>query len=80
MSYEGPKFTIGDLVFFDGDYMASMIDGLGIIISEPKLTLCYDWKGRDDFPNEFWTYDIKVGNELFKMIPEQFLKRLKNED
>ena len=80
MNYEGPKFSLGDLVWFTGDYFIDLVDGLGIVITEPRLTFYNDWKGREDFPNEFWTYDIKVGNQLFKMIPEQFLKRINDED
>ena len=80
MNCEGPKFCLGDLVWFTGDYFIDLVDGLGIIVAEPRLALCHDWKGREDFPNEFWTYDIKVGNQLFKMVPEQFLKRLNDEN
>ncbi len=80
MSYEGPKFSLGDLVVFKEEYTANMVEGLGIIITEPKLSFYHDWKGVEGFSNEFWTYDVKVGNELFKMIPEEFLKRLGNEN
>ena len=67
-------------MLFNGEYTADMVEGLGIIVTEPKLAFYHDWKAQEGFPNEFWTYDVKVGNELFKMIPEQFLKRLKDED
>lgn len=79
MNYEGPKFSIGDLVMFREKFVGALIEGLGIIITEPKLIFTHDWKKPTEFPNEFWSYDIKVGNELFKMIPEEFLRGLKDD-
>ena len=80
MSYEGPKYLIGDLVEFHHEYVGDTIPDIGIIVSEPKLMLFHDWQSRAGFPNEFWSYDVKVGNELFKMVPEQFLRGLVDED
>lgn len=79
MSYEGPKYSKGNLVTFVDDIAEGISEGLGIIVSEPRLIFVYEWKTKSGFPNEFWSYDVKVGNELFKMIPEQFLRGL-NED
>ena len=79
MSYEPPKYSKGTLVTFGPEIADGMTDGLGIIISEPRLIFVYEWKTKPGFPNEFWSYDVKIGNELFKMIPEQFLRGL-NED
>ena len=80
MNYEGPKFSIGDLVFFSKEYVGDSLTGLGIIVSQPELLFRHEWSKRDDYPNEFWSYNVKVGNELFKMIPEQFLRGLKEDD
>ena len=80
MKSKGPKFSIGDLVFFSGEYMANMVEGLGVIVSSPELSFFHDWKDKRGMPNEFWTYDVKVEEQLFKMIPEQFLKRLTDEN
>ena len=79
MNYEGPKYSLGDLVVFHGDYMGELISDLGIIISQPTLIFKHMWKG-EDCEEKFWTYDIKVGHSLFKMVPEAFIRRLKNED
>jgi len=76
---EGPKFSIGDLVMFRQDFIGELIDGLGIIVSEPQLMFEHDWPTKSGFPNEFWSYNIKIDNELFKMVPEQFLKGLNND-
>ena len=79
MNCEGPKFQLGDLVMFREDYMGDLIHGLGIIITQPTLVFKYDWPKPTEFPSEFWCYDVKVGNELFKMIPEEFLRGLQDE-
>jgi len=78
VSNDQPKFLMGDLVKFDESYVGDIVLGIGIIISEPKLMLIHDWQTNTGFPNEFWSYDVKVGSELFKMVPEQFLEGLKN--
>jgi len=79
VNYKGPKFSLGDLVMFRQEFMGDLVDGLGIIITEPTLIFRYDWPNPTEFPSEFWSYDIKIGNELFKMIPEQFLRGLKDD-
>jgi len=80
VSYEGPKFDIGDLVFFTKEYAGNSLPDLGIIVSVPQLLFRHQWPIKDVYPNEFWSYNVKVGNELFKMIPEQFLRGLKEDD
>ena len=79
MISDDPKFEVGDLVLFRDDYMGDMVDGLGIIVTGPKLMFSHDWQEHKGYPNNFWAYDIKIGNELFKMIPEEFLRGLGNE-
>ena len=56
-----------------------MVTSLGIVVSEPTLMFSHKWPNEEESEN-FWTYDVKVENTLFKMIPESFLRRLKNED
>ena len=79
VSYEGPKYSKGNLVTLSPEIAEGISEDLGIVVSEPRLIFVYDWKTKAGFPNEFWSYDVKIGNELFKMIPEQFLRGL-NED
>lgn len=80
MNYGDPKFSIGDLVMFDGDIAKDMpIGGLGIIISAPTLMFSHKWPN-EEFHENFWSYNVKVGTALFKMVPETFLRRLKDED
>tara|TARA_R110001583_G_scaffold10849_4_gene49783 strand:- start:1101 stop:1340 length:240 start_codon:yes stop_codon:yes gene_type:complete len=76
VNYEEPKFSMGDLVVFSGAYVGDTVKDLGIIISEPTLVFVHEWSTKSDFPDQFWSYNVKVGNELFKMIPEQFLRGL----
>jgi len=79
VNYGDPKFERGDLVVFCQETVGDMVSSLGIIISEPTLVFSHKWPNEDHDEN-FWTYDIKVNNTLFKMIPEAFLRRLKDED
>ena len=79
MNYGDPKFERGDLVVFCQDTVGEMVPSLGIIVSEPTLMFSHKWPNEDDTEN-FWSYDVKVDSTLFKMIPEAFLRRLKNED
>lgn len=80
MNYGDPKFDIGDLVVFAGDIMKDMpIGGLGIIVSMPTLMFSHKWPNEEEHEN-FWSYNVKVGSSLFKMVPETFLRRLKDED
>lgn len=76
MNYGDPKFNIGDLVVFDGDITKDMpIGGLGIIVSMPTLMFSHKWPNEEAHEN-FWSYDVKVGTSLFKMVPESFLRSL----
>ena len=79
MNYGDPKFERGDLVIFCQETVGEMVTSLGIVVSEPTLMFSHKWPNEEESEN-FWTYDVKVGNTLFKMIPESFLRRLKNED
>lgn len=79
MNFGEPKFSLGDLVVFKHEVVGEMVTDLGIIISEPALMFSHQWPQKDR-PENFWSYDVKVGNNLFKMVPESFLRRLKDED
>ena len=79
MNYGDPKFDRGDLVVFCRDTVGEMVPSLGIVVSEPTLMFSHKWPNEDDTEN-FWSYDVKVDSTLFKMIPEAFLRRLKDED
>jgi len=76
---EGPKFKKGDLVVLQDPDRIMSPAGLSIIVSDPVLIFVNDWESITEFPLEFWVYDIYAGNQLFKEIPEQMLRRLKNE-
>ena len=74
---EEPKFKKGDLVVLqDPDELMSP-GGLSIIVSDPVLSFVNDWESNTEFPVEFWVYDVYVGDQLFKEVPEQMLRRLK---
>lgn len=79
MNSGGPKFSVGDLVVFKHEIAEEMISELGIIVSNPTLMFSHQWPNQD-VPENFWSYDIKAGNSLFKMIPEEFLRRLKDDN
>ena len=79
MNCGDPKFERGDLVIFAQETVGEMVESLGIIISDPTLMFRHKWPSNEEQEN-FWSYDVKVGATLFKMVPEPFLRRLKNED
>lgn len=79
MNCGDPKFERGDLVMFCQETVGEMVSSLGIIVSEPILMFSHKWPNEEHDEN-YWSYEIKVDNTLFKMIPESFLRRLKDED
>jgi hypothetical protein len=78
VNYGDPKFSLGDIVLFKQDHMGEMITDLGIVVSTPTLIFSHQWPTEDKKEN-FWSYDIKVMDNLFKMVPEAFLRSLKDE-
>ena len=80
MKSEDPKFNVGDLVEFKEEFIGSMVEGLGIIVSAPVLVFEHDWPTNYGYEDKIWSYDVKVGSNLFRMIPEDFLRGLKDED
>ena len=79
MNSGGPKFSAGDLIVFKHEVAGEIVAELGIIVSDATLMFSHQWPNQD-VPENFWSYDIKAGNSLFRMIPEEFLRRLKDDD
>ena len=80
MNQEGPSFDKGDLVVLQDPDFIPALGGLAVIVSDPVLVFVHDWECIQEFPKQFWGYDIYVGNKLFTQIPEQMLRSLKNEN
>ncbi len=77
---ENPKFKKGDLVYIkDQDNLLEGLN-LAIVISEPMLMFIYESGPMPTKKQNYWVYDIVVGDQLIKEIPEQILKVLKNEN
>ena len=74
---EGPSFSKGDLVVLqDADKIATL-GGLGVIVSVPVLVFVHDWENNNEFPSQFWCFDVYAEGQLFRQVPEQMLRRLK---
>jgi len=73
-----PLFSIGDLVKIRGfgTVLAQSEIGLGIIAKGP-----YSYKSVESYHElvyfEWWCYDVLVGSELVRMMPENFLLEVK---
>ena len=76
---EEPKFKKGDLAVLQDPDRIMTLGGLGIIVSDPVLIFFNDWECPSEYPQEFWSYDIYVEEQLFKEIPEQMLRSLDDE-
>ncbi len=69
-----PLFSIGDLVKIRGFglVLAKSDAGLGIITKGP-----YSYKSVESYHDlvyfEWWCYDVLIGSELVRMMPENFL-------
>ena len=71
-----PLFSIGDLV---------KIRGFGIILAKSEIGVItkgpYCYKSVESYHElvyfEWWCYDVLVGEELVKMMPENFLLEIK---
>lgn len=77
VNIEEPKFLKGDLVVLQDPDRITSLGGLGVIVSDPVLLFVHDWENQNEFPSEFWCYDVFVENKLFKQVPEQLLRSLK---
>jgi len=73
-----PLFSIGDLVKIRGFgiVLAQSDNGLGIIVKGP-----YSYKSVESYHDlvyfEWWCYDVLIGSELVRMMPENFLLEIK---
>ena len=76
---EGPNFKKGDLAVLQDPDRIMTLGGLGIIVSDPVLIFIHDWECINEFPSKFWCYDIYVGEQLFREVPEQMLRGLDDE-
>ena len=80
VNHEGPNFNKGDLIVLQDADKITTLGGLGVIVSNPVLVFINDWENISEFPSEFWCYDVYAEGQLFRQVPEQMLRRLKNED
>ncbi len=80
MTAENPRFKKGDLVYVQDEENLLLGLDLGIIITEPILMFIYESGPTPAKKQNYWVYDVVVGDQLFKEIPEQILKVLKNEN
>ena len=73
-----PLYNIGDLVMLRGFGLVLLKSEqpIGIIIKGP-----YSFRSVESYHDlvyfEYWCYDILVGSELIKMLPENFLLEVK---
>lgn len=77
MTAENPKFKKGDLAYVKDQDDFLQGENLGIIISEPMLMFIYESKSNPAKKQNYWVYDVVVGGQLIKEMPEQLLKVLK---
>ena len=76
-----PLFSIGDLV---------VIRGFGLLLTKGDQTIGivtkgpYSYKSVESYHDlvyfEWWCYDILVGSELIRMLPENFLLEVKPDE
>ena len=74
-----PLFSIGDLV---------RIRGFGILMSQDNIEIGLIRKGPYSYQSiesyhelvyfEWWCYDVLIGSELVRMMPENFLLEVKD--
>lgn len=73
-----PLYSVGDLV---------TIRGFGLLLTKSEQTIGvvtrgpYSYKSLESYHDlvyfEWWCYDILVGSELVRMLPENFLLEVK---
>ena len=76
-----PKFKIGDLIILNDFGLLIYDDGqrLGLVVTDAYAYVMPE-QSREIIHLEYWTYDIMIGGELIKMMPEEFLRRIKDEE
>ena len=77
MTAENPKFKKGDLVYVKDRENLLLGENLGIVITEPMLMFIYESKLDPNKKQNYWVYDVVVGDQLIRELPEQILKGLK---
>ena len=68
------KFKLGELIYLNeyGFFITTNFDGIiGIIISKPYSIIAPVETVMDTF---YTVYDVLLGGELFKMVPEEFME------
>ncbi len=77
-----PLYTIGDLIIVRGFalLLKTKDQTIGVITKGP-----YSYRSIDSYHDlvyfEWWCYDVLIGSELVRMIPENFLLEVNlNED
>ena len=79
MTAKEPKYKKGDLVYVEDEDNLLYGESLGIIISDPMLMFIYESKLDPNEKQNYWVYDVVVGDQLFIETPEQILKELRDE-
>jgi len=76
-----PKFKIGDLIILNDFGLLIYDDGqkLGLVVTD-AYAYVMPHHSNEIIHLEYWTYDIMIGGELIKMMPEEFLRRIKDEE
>ena len=76
-----PLFNIGDLVIIRGFglLLTKSDQSIGVVTKGP-----YSYRSIESYHDlvyfEWWCYDILVGSELVKMLPENFLLQVKKDE
>ncbi len=76
-----PLFSIGDLV---------RIRGFGVLMTQDQIEIGIICKGPYSYQSiesyhelvyfEWWCYDVLIGSELVRMMPENFLIRIETDE
>ena len=76
-----PKFKVGDLIILNDFGLLIYDDGqkLGLVVTDAYAYVMPEHSS-EIIHLEYWTYDIMIGGELIKMMPEEFLRRIKDEE
>lgn len=77
MNHEEPNYNKGDLVVLQDADRITTLGGLGVIVSDPVLVFIHDWENISEFPSQFWCYDVYADGQLFKQVPQQMIRSLK---
>ena len=75
-----PKFKVGDIIILNdfGLLIYDEGDKIGLVATAPYAYVM-PASSAEIIHLEWWTYDIIIGGELVKMMPEEFLQRIIDE-